>query len=711
MESASTTTSAPAPAESSWTAFWRTVTRFDRSQMSLPMSLRNTLGIAIPLLAALAMDAPRAGVTVCIGALNVAFSDGSDPYRPRAQRMLAATFFCALAGVAGGLFLDHTAVAVLAVGSWAFVAGMLVAVSPAAGDIGLLSLILLVIFSAQSLTFHEALVSGLLLLGGGVLQTAISVAVWPVQPYGPEQRALAAFYGELSRFAGSPALPGESPPATAESIKAEQSLQNLGGSTAVEAARYRGLFNQAERLRASLVTLRRAEGQAQHADIAPTLARALALSSSLLAAVQRSLLAAEEPLTDAELREIQQLSDRLVPGAIASAAAVQPQLDAIAGQLRAASELAAHATPAGSAAFADREAAVPLSLRFTGFLAALRANMNLRSSFFRHAVRLAVCVGLGEAIARNLPWQRTYWLPMTVAIVLKPEFAGTFARGLLRIAGTAAGLLLTTALFHFFALSHTLEAALIILSAFLLRWVGRANYGILTVTISAFVVLEFAVMGAEPGPLIIARSINTLAGGALALAAYALWPTWETTQSADWLARMFEASSRYVHLVTSACLDPRSDDERQRESARVAARLARSNFEASLGRLAAEPGTTPAELVQLHAVLASYYRFAYSIIALEAALLRRREVKVPGGFAEFMAAAERTLLLFVAVLRGEPVTAPDFPALREAFRRLQAPPEGAPRSLAVFHVEADHMVNSLNTIRERLLSWKGAAPG
>jgi len=38
---------------------------------------------------------------------------------------------------------------------------------------------------------------------------------------------------------------------------------------------------------------------------------------------------------------------------------------------------------------------------------------------------------------------------MTIVLVLKPEFAVTFSRGVLRIAGTMVGLLLATALFHF----------------------------------------------------------------------------------------------------------------------------------------------------------------------------------------------------------------------------------------------------------------------
>src|SRR5205807_487733 len=70
------------------------------------------------------------------------------------------------------------------------------------------------------------------------------------------------------------------------------------------------------------------------------------------------------------------------------------QMEALAGQLRAAVDLAAYATPKGVEAFERREATQPWRLRLQGSLATLRANLTLDSAACRHAVRLAVCVAL-----------------------------------------------------------------------------------------------------------------------------------------------------------------------------------------------------------------------------------------------------------------------------------------------------------------------------
>ena len=43
---------------------------------------------------------------------------------------------------------------------------------------------------------------------------------------------------------------------------------------------------------------------------------------------------------------------------------------------------------------------------------------------------------------RGLGVQRGYWVALTILVVLRPDFAGTFQRSLMRVIGTIVGLLL-----------------------------------------------------------------------------------------------------------------------------------------------------------------------------------------------------------------------------------------------------------------------------
>ena len=105
------------------------------------------------------------------------------------------------------------------------------------------------------------------------------------------------------------------------------------------------------------------------------------------------------------------------------------QMDALIGQLRATSELTSSTTPSGVDEFLRRESQHPWNLRIIGVFATLRANMSLQSAVCRHAIRLAACIAIAEIAGRGFSLARPYWLAMTVAIVLKPDFASTFTRG------------------------------------------------------------------------------------------------------------------------------------------------------------------------------------------------------------------------------------------------------------------------------------------
>src|ERR1019366_3520328 len=136
------------------------------------------------------------------------------------------------------------------------------------------------------------------------------------------------------------------------------------------------------------------------------------------------------------------------------------------------------ATAFGPGSGGLRDGGGPGRLRLRGTPAMLRANLSLRSAACRHDIRLAACVALGDAVGRGFDLHRSYWLPMTVAIVLKPDFASTFSRGVLRLAGTFAGLIFATPLFHLLPAAPAAQVAAIAALMFVLRCWGPANYGI-----------------------------------------------------------------------------------------------------------------------------------------------------------------------------------------------------------------------------------------
>ncbi len=711
--------STPDARQSPMKAFIDSLVRFQGDKVTPWLALRNTIGVAAPLAVGVAMGTVPGGIAVATGALNVSFSDSHDPYVQRASRMLLASFLVGLAVFIGSMWGRNNLVAVLIAGAWAFSAGMLVALNTNAADLGTISLVTLIVYSAFPQSPERAAYAGLLALAGGLLQTTLAVALWPLRRYAPERKALGDLFTELAKAAAKPVDALQSPPASAESTRAQTVLASLINNRTLAGERCLLLLSQAERIRLGLLVLGRLRTRIQRerplsleGDIVDHF---LASVSQLLSTIGSSLIAGQTIASAPDLlKKLETLSEDMrnwAPArsdhATALAADAALQMAAITGQLRASVDLETNLTPAGVKSFELHEAEKPWRLRLAGRVATLRANLSLDSTACRHAIRLSVCVALGDTLARGFSLRRAYWLPMTVAILLKPDFTATFSRGVLRLAGTFTGLVLATGLFHILTPNPYAEVALVGASLFVLRCFGPANYGILSVAVTSLVVVLIAITGVPPSEVIAARGFNTVAGGTIALLAYWLWPTWERCQIRETMALMLDAFREYFAVIEKAYLQPDRTFEAELDRARVAGRLARSNLEASVDRLTSEPGTTKESITLLNAMLASWHRFTHALMALEAGLSTSRPAVARKPFGPFAEHVEFTLKSLASALRGAPLSLDQLPNLREDYRSLIQAGDPHTERYALVNVETDRITNSLNTFSEELLRWRG----
>jgi uncharacterized membrane protein YccC len=704
-----------------WAAFVQNVRRYQADKVNPWLGFRNAIGVTLPLVGGAAFGSIPAGLAMSSGALNVAFRDSDAPYSQRARQLLAGSIVAGLTVFAATLCGASNSLALVLTTVWAFAAGMLVAVDQSTADLGVMSLVMLLVYAAVPQTPQRAALAGLFALAGGLLQAALALALWRVHRYGPERRALGNLYLALARAAASPPEnAAQAPPATPQSLAAQNAFAALERDHSVESERFQLLLIQAERMRLALLALSRLRARiGRDAPGNPTLAaldRYLELYSNLMNEIGRALIAEAVGVPPAALEELDRLADGLrqldssnsaLDAMIADA---RFQMDALTGQLRAAIDLERSTTMAGATEFARREGEKPRTLRLLGILATIRANLTLESAAFRHAIRLAVCVLLGDALAREFGLRRPYWLPMTIAIVLKPDFTATFSRGVLRLAGTFTGLVFATILVHILPQGIAWQIAMIAVLMFIVRCFGGANYGILATSITALVVFLIALGGPSAKELIAARAVNTVIGGVIALLAYSVWPTWERTQVSEAIARMLDGYRAYVRALLNRY---DADNAGDLDRARVAGRLARTNLEASIDRFNAEPGASSETIRSNSAVLASSHRLAHALMALEAGLATARSKPPRETFARFASDVEKTLFYLSSALRGSAIPSNSLPDLREAHRQLvqSGDQSGVPSGdqYGLVAVETDRVTNSLNTLKEELMARTGNA--
>jgi uncharacterized membrane protein YccC len=196
--------------------------------------------------------------------------------------------------------------------------------------------------------------------------------------------------------------------------------------------------------------------------------------------------------------------------------------------------------------------------------------------------------------------------------------------------------------------------------------------------------------------------VETLIGGTLALVAYAAWPTWERTLAPERLAEMLDKQRGYAALVLSAYAEPARADAAAIHSAQVGSWLARTNAEASVDRMLAEP--VPPRAVTVRAalgILAASRRFGVAVLGLQAR--RSRASEIPRDKLGILAEEIDASLAIVAdALRRHADPAP-LPELRDAqialVKRLDAAPGGDVTALGA---DTDLMVDSVNTMAHLL---------
>ncbi len=195
--------------------------------------------------------------------------------------------------------------------------------------------------------------------------------------------------------------------------------------------------------------------------------------------------------------------------------------------------------------------------------------------------------GLLETIvlATRLPEGR--WAVLTLFIVLRPDYATTLGRTGERAFGTALGAGLGIGLVDFGHLGplEMLTAAVVAIGA--AYAIFSLSYILFSAFLTSFVVLLLDILGSPAASTVADRLLNTAIGGAVALAAFIAWPTWEGYGVNEKFARLFEAHAAYLSATLRGTIE-RCPDLGQLRALQLNARRARGDAEASAQRLQRE---------------------------------------------------------------------------------------------------------------------------
>jgi len=577
--------------------------RFQRDSVSLGAGIRSSIALGTVLALGLHAFGTTAGVTMGAGALVVGLGGRAAGLRSPALTMTFIALAMTLSTFAGSVTGSTVWLHFILLAGWGFGAGLMSAVSTGAAVIGLQAVVGLIVFGRFPESAGGAARLAGFVLAGGMAQVLAAAVVHLPPALGRQRRAVAGAYRLLAASAGG-GPDASTLPAAAALDEAEATLAFPGLFGRTDVAALRGLIDEGRRIRVSLAGLARLGGQDE----------VRATTEAALSAVAEALRSGTD-LLSAPLARLTEAEERYAR----STTSPRPVLSALSGQIRAAVTMTReaaglHVALSAFPARPDRSRSEPPAVRvrhqlnrFRSSAAAsadgLRANLTLHSPAGRHAVRMAVVVPGSYLLAEHLPLQRGYWIAVTAAVVLKADFATTFTRGIGRTLGTALGAALAGLIAAGFHPGRDATLIIIVGLGTAAFSVFQAGYAAGIGFITALVVFLLDLVTPDSFGTAADRLIDTLVGGALALAAYALWPTWSEDAVRTALAQLVDELRAYVGLV----LNPDSQYPAVREAARCA-RLARTQAEAAVERLMAEPARHQGDPSQLRAVMAGLRR-------------------------------------------------------------------------------------------------------
>jgi Fusaric acid resistance protein-like len=154
----------------------------------------------------------------------------------------------------------------------------------------------------------------------------------------------------------------------------------------------------------------------------------------------------------------------------------------------------------------------------------LSANLTLRSTNARHALRFGAALATGVAAYWLLGMkEHGFWIPLTILFVMRPEEDETFHRLILRAVGTAVGLVIATALsFWLNDDGIALAIALTIATGFAYGLL-TVQYALFTAAITTYAVLLADTLGEPALHAAGQRALATAIGIAIAGVAFLIW--------------------------------------------------------------------------------------------------------------------------------------------------------------------------------------------
>ena len=254
-------------------------------------------------------------------------------------------------------------------------------------------------------------------------------------------------------------------------------------------------------------------------------------------------------------------------------------------------------------------------------LKTLLANLRLDSPVFRFALRVSMAISVGLLIGHWLPYAaHSYWIVLTIVIILRPTFSMTRQRRADRIIGTLIGCVVTAIVIRFVH-SNIVLMAILFLSIVATPTFIYLRYRYTAIAVSLMILLQMHLVAPSNPNLVSERLIDTLIGAAVASVFSFVLANWEYQSLPRLVRQVLNVNLSYMQasfaLLQGKCFD---DFAYRIERKRLMDSLAA--LSSALVRMLDEPASKQRAVEDINLFIVQNYLLVAHVAALRSILGR-----------------------------------------------------------------------------------------
>jgi hypothetical protein len=146
--------------------------------------------------------------------------------------------------------------------------------------------------------------------------------------------------------------------------------------------------------------------------------------------------------------------------------------------------------------------------------------LSLQSVLMRRAIRMMIAVLIGCGVFFLQKTSHSFWVPLTVTIIMQSTIGGTLRKGMQRLVGTTIGIVAAALVLYTVSNPH-IYSVIIVIAVFLAYYVkayNQVSYGIFVVPITMVIVLLLASLNSSHiTTLMLERILDTLIGAVIVI--------------------------------------------------------------------------------------------------------------------------------------------------------------------------------------------------